>query len=349
MMLTADVVRIVVTATLAALVASEGISVQALVVISCAMGAGEALFLPASFSVMPSLVEEQDLSAGNGILFASTRLAAFAGPALGGLVVAASGSGFGFGLNAVSFALSASALYSIVAGDRSEPSRGRTGRPDLSRDQDADPPPAATKQPRMSLSALLRGSPVVWLVLVASTLANLALSAVDVVGLPAYSRDALELDALGFGLILAALGTGEVIGSLSATRFSPGARPNRTASIVFVTCGIATTFLAWASNSLVAAVILVTCGAAIAYGNVVAQTAVQRWTPPHMIGKMSGVILTASFGVQPFSAALGSVVIYQYGVSVYFVAAGGVFAAIYLLCLTSAPFRNFGRQAVRVT
>ena len=60
-----------------------------LVPIAVVIGAGEGLFLPGSFSIIPSLLSGDDLQAGNALASGGTQLATLAGPAIGGALVIA--------------------------------------------------------------------------------------------------------------------------------------------------------------------------------------------------------------------------------------------------------------------
>ena len=94
-MMGADIGRLALAGGLALLAATRHPDLITLAPIAFGLGAGEGLFLPASFAIMPTLVAEDQLQSGNAMLSAGTQLAAFAGPALGGVVVATIGSAAG--------------------------------------------------------------------------------------------------------------------------------------------------------------------------------------------------------------------------------------------------------------
>ena len=106
-MMAADIGRLALAGSLAVLAATQHPEFLTLAPIAFGLGAGEGLFLPGSYAIMPTLVTDDDLQSGNALLSASTQLAVFAGPALGGALVAALSSAAGFGLDALSFAVSA--------------------------------------------------------------------------------------------------------------------------------------------------------------------------------------------------------------------------------------------------
>jgi MFS family permease len=114
-MMAADIGRLGLAGGLAALAATRRPDLLTLAPIAFGLGAGEGLFLPASYAIMPKLVADDQLQSGNALLSASTQLAVFAGPALGGAVVAALSSAAGFGLDALSFGVSALTLWRLGA------------------------------------------------------------------------------------------------------------------------------------------------------------------------------------------------------------------------------------------
>src|SRR5580700_9071654 len=91
-MLLADAVRCVLVAVLALLAARHDTSLAALGPIAALIGAGEVLFLPASYAIMPSLLDGERLGAGNAISTAAVQAGSLLGPALGGALVATTGS-----------------------------------------------------------------------------------------------------------------------------------------------------------------------------------------------------------------------------------------------------------------
>src|SRR5580693_5622528 len=110
-MLLADAVRCALVAVLAVLAARHIASLAALGPTAAFIGAGEGLFLPASYAIMPSLLNSERLSAGNAISTAAVQAGSLLGPALGGALVAVTGSSTGaFGIDAGSFAVSALTL-----------------------------------------------------------------------------------------------------------------------------------------------------------------------------------------------------------------------------------------------
>ena len=132
-MLAADAARCGLVVALVVLAARHVASLALLGPVAALLGAGEGLFIPASFSVMPSLLEPEHLAAGNAINSAAVQAGGVAGPVLGGLLVAAAGPAPAFAVDAASFAVSALSLALVRLRPSPRPATGRPGTPGAGR------------------------------------------------------------------------------------------------------------------------------------------------------------------------------------------------------------------------
>jgi hypothetical protein len=78
------------------------------------------------------------------------------------------------------------------------------------------------------------------------------------------------------------------------------------------------------------------------FGNVVMITVFQRWAPPSLLGRLTGLLMLASFGVFPISVALGAVVVHNFGPALLFPLAAAVLAAAILAGLSQRSWRELG-------
>ena len=90
-------------------------SPTAIIALAAVSGLGNAVFRPAVNAGLPNLVDERDLETGNALFQTVENLAWAAGPLLGGVVVAASGTHLAYWINAASFVFSALLLRAIPA------------------------------------------------------------------------------------------------------------------------------------------------------------------------------------------------------------------------------------------
>lgn len=78
--------------------------------------------------------------------------------------------------------------------------------------------------------------------------------------------------------------------------------------------------------------------------NVTTQAALQRWAPPDLIGRLSGVLMTTSYGMFPISVALAGVVARRYGPDAFFILAAVSVAGTVAWALSREAFRDFGMR-----
>jgi predicted MFS family arabinose efflux permease len=338
-MMAADLGRLGLAGGLAALAATRQPEFLALAPIAFGLGAGEGLFLPASYAIMPRLVADDQLQSGNALLSASTQLAVFAGPALGGVVVAALSSGAGFGLDALTFGVSALTLWRLGAtvaarsAARGAPADDSTGLGQAGH---------GPRSPR--LRAFVRREPVVPLIMAINVAANLGSAGATEVALPLLARQHLHAGAGGYGALIASFGVGALTGSLLATKLNGKRRPAVAAGLIFLAQVPLMACLPWAPGLIVAVPMMALWGGLNMCANVTTQTAFQRWAPPNLIGRLSGLLMTTSYGMFPVSVALAGLVAHRYGPGAFFILAAVAVGATLAWALSQQAFRNFGMR-----
>lgn len=189
-----------VSATLYALTTAGGMTPTLLLTLTFALGAGNALNSAAWLTTVSEAVPNEVLPSAVAMNSAAYNLARVVGPAAGGLVIAAWGTGPVFLLNTLCFA----AVILLLT-------RWRPVR-------------QPSTLPLESLLASIRGSmryirhaATVRITLLRLTTLMSAGSAIWAL-LPLFARDQLGLGALGYGLMLGALGAGAVAAALLLPR-----------------------------------------------------------------------------------------------------------------------------------
>src|SRR5215472_10957764 len=115
-MLGADVCRAILVGVLATLAVAAHPTLWALIAVAIPLGACEGLFLPASFAIMPEILDEGDLHAGNAINTSTLQAANLIGPGIGGVIVGVLHAGTALAVDAGTFAVSAATLLVMRAG-----------------------------------------------------------------------------------------------------------------------------------------------------------------------------------------------------------------------------------------
>jgi MFS family permease len=338
-MLAADAARCVLVAAMAMLAAHHTVSLAALGPLAALIGAGEGLFIPASFAIMPSLLDEGRLTAGNAISTAAVQAGSLLGPALGGALVAAThASTWAFGIDAVSFAVSALTLALIprkaaagtvsAAADSAGAGDGGGGGGGGGGNQ--------------GLLAFLKRSRVLQVILVVVIAANLAGGGESEVALPSLAH--ARFGAAGYGALLACFAVGGVIGTLAAARTGGLRRPTVFASLVFLVSSVSIALTPYLGGEAGAAAMLFVTGATGGLGNVIVLTSLQKWAPPALLGRVMSALMLCAFGSFPLSVAVSGVLVRHIGPSLFFPIAGAVVAAAIAGGLTQREFREFGAR-----
>lgn len=153
-MMAADLVRAAALTALVVVAAAGPAQVTLLVPIAIVIGAGEGIFLPGSFAIVPALLPDEDLQAGNALTSSGTQLATLVGPALGGALVALAGPAPAFAVDAGSFLVSSITLLGLRAAE--QPSTTRPAPPRHKRCDESSRPSrsscscSASASPRIS-------------------------------------------------------------------------------------------------------------------------------------------------------------------------------------------------------
>lgn len=361
-MMSTDILRVFAVAGLAVAAALGPARAAVLVPIAAVLGAGEGLFLPGSFAIIPELLPGKDLQAGNALASGGTQLAMLAGPALGGALVALVGPSPAFALDAVSFAVSALTLARVHAA-RPVPVTPSQATPDAEARAGAAVPgageavpavpgageadPVGTRAgapaPRAStLRRVLRSERVIQIGLLVTVAANLGGAGVSEVALPSLAHGPLHAGAGGYGALIAAFGGGALLGTLVAGQARLARRPAVVGSLAFLAEAACEAVIPYPGSTAAAAVLLIASGALNGFGNVVMITVFQRWAPPGLLGRLAGMLTLASMGVFPVSVALAALVVHALGPAPFFPLAAAALALAILAGLSQRTWRGFG-------
>jgi predicted MFS family arabinose efflux permease len=349
-MLLTDITRALVIGALAVTADLGPARAEVLVPLAIVIGAGEGLFLPASFSIVPSLLSGDDLGPGNALSSSGTQLATLIGPAVGGALVAIAGPSFAFALDAATFAASALTLYAMRA-----PRAARiTPAPPAEHVATAEhvaatasiepaaPTHAGTSIPAPTLRTLFRTQRVLYIILLVNVAANLGSGGLDGVALPALAHGPLNAGATGYGVILAAFGGGALLGTIGVGQVGRLRRPVVVGSLAYLAEALCIGLAPYLGSVAGVSAAMVGLGIANGFANVLTITAFQRWAPPGTLGRLTGLLMLTSFGIFPISVAIAAIFVRDLGPAPFFLFAAATLAAAILAGLSQRAWRDFG-------
>jgi DHA3 family tetracycline resistance protein-like MFS transporter len=316
--LASDLARGLAVGAIALLAFAGALQLWHLVALVALYGAGTGFFAPAFDAIVPDLLPAAELAQANSLdQFVRPLAFRLAGPALGGVLVAALGAGSAFAFDAVSFLASALALLAM---------RARPGAP-------AAGAPASLGSDLRGGFDYVRRHVWLWGTFVAAAIAYLCFMGPTEVLLPYVVKNSLGGSAADLGLVLAAGGIGSVA---CAVAMGQGGLPRREITFIYLVWTLAT--LAVAGYGVATAVwqlmlVSVAFNALETAGTIVWATVKQREVPASLLGRVSSLDWLISIGLLPVSLALTGPLSATIGARSTLVAAGIVGGAVTLAAL----------------
>ncbi|MDH3306922.1 MAG: MFS transporter [Acidimicrobiia bacterium] len=254
-------------------------------------GVAEVIADNAAQTLMPSLVETDQLEKANGWLWGSETVAnSFAGPPIGGLLLAI-GFAIPFFFDAASFAIAAALIASLAGRFRAEPGATRP------------------EGPASWWSDLKEGVRWLWGHRLLRTLAIMLgiMNALITLSLSTYVlfvQEVLGLDAARFGVLLWSGAVGGVLGSLFAPKVSARIGQGRSLQLVLLVSalGIGVTGIT-SSWGVVFAMAAVTSFVAVLW-NVITVSLRQEIIPDRLLGRVNSVYRFFAWGMMPIGSLL---------------------------------------------
>ncbi|CUI97727.1 MFS transporter [Achromobacter xylosoxidans] len=332
LMTSAECVRAASLLALLALLALGGLNLGWLAALGFLGAVGTVAYNVAAPALVPTLVPAPALGQANRWLELARSAAFSAGPALGGALVGGIGAAAAYGLATLLSLLAAGLLAGL-------------------------PPQAPRAAARRHLwhelrdgAAFVTGHPLLRPVLVTAVFFNLAwfvLQAVYVV----YAVERLGLGAAGVGITLGVYGAGMLAGALAAPwlagRLSFGALIAAGPLCALAASLILLSTLALPSG-LWAAVGFFLFGAGPILWTIATTTLRQAITPNALLGRVSAVILTATFGARPVGALIGAALASRLGLEACLWVSSAGFAAQFVV-LAASPVPRLRSQPEPVT
>ncbi len=334
-MLVSDALRFVIVAALAASILTGDVQLWMVYLLALSFGVVSGFFMPAAEASLPRLLVDKQLEAGNALMMGADQLMSFVGPALAGVVIALFGAshvagatagtltgvGVAFGVDALSFAVSAATLALMHA------------LPALAAGEGDHPLAAVAAGLRFTAAR-----PVFLWMLGLIAVVNLLLIGPLMVGVPVLAQTRFSQGAAAFGLLISAYGLGNLAGMIVAgTLPRPSSRLFSALIVVlFAGFGIVIASLAFISSVWIGVALLAVLGVGNGYVAVTLMTTVQRVTPAAMLGRVMSLVMLAMLGVQPVSTAVSGAVI-GLGADVLFVGCG---AGVLIVAVVAWAFRR---------
>ncbi|NGN66940.1 MFS transporter [Streptomyces sp. A7024] len=324
-----DAARCLIMFGLAAAIAMLAPGLWLLVVVALVFGAVDALFVPAVGALPPRVAPASELARVVGMRGLALRLGNnMAGPGLGGVVMATTGSAGTFAVAGVLFALSLPLLVAVRLAPLSPKGEEETAE-------------ASGTAWRDLVEGLryARRHPVVGPLLLSGALSEFGLNGLFNIGMVLLTSDR-GWGAGGQGALIASLGVGSAASAalLAVKGRLPraGAVQNGTLLVASVTLGavVFAPSLAWA------AAFMALGGAVAGICGGLAQALIQTAADPHYIGRVTSLMGLTSLGIGPMCYPLIGAAVSQWGLTPVFLTGAGISCLGAVVGLSAAAVRK---------
>jgi MFS family permease len=301
-MLIANITRFMLTAVMALLVFAGVAQLWMVYLFGLFFGIVAGFAIPAENSIVPMLLEEQDLQAGNSMMMGITQLAGFVGPTIAGILIGRfshsyAGVGLAFAFDAFTFIVSAVTLQLIQTEKQKEASQAAPGKESV-------------------WSSIQSGIKYLWtdkplrLMFLIMTVVNFFLMGPIMVGIPVLANQRLPEGATAFGLLLSAFAGGSMIGYLLAGSLHrpDGSRMRWIMILLIAAFGIVIGSLGFIPSTWIDFGLLLLLGVGNGYFAIILITWMQTHTPKAMLGRMMALMILSGTGLAPISEAISGAI-----------------------------------------
>jgi hypothetical protein len=300
-MLSASAGRVLLLALLTALILADAARLWQVYVIAASLSALDALYYPASMSIVPALVDNDRLGAANALNQGAEQASGIFGPALAGGLLALIGLGGSFGATAFLFLIATAFFGAIV----------RAAKPAGSRSGDA---PEEDGGQSRALTSLVEGVRYVWRDGVIRSLlfillgTNLAMMGPLYVGGAVLAESRLG-GAGAFGTLVGAAGVGSLIGAVGAGSVSSFRCRGPIELGLTGLLGIIVGAIAFVPNLVAAIALAIAIGATASFLGVITISWLQERAEPGLTGRVMSLAMFSAVALDPISFALAGLLV----------------------------------------
>jgi predicted MFS family arabinose efflux permease len=275
--------------------------------------------------MLPEILANDDLQAGNALALVSIQATMLVGSALAGVIVATLRSGPALAIDALTFVASAISLalmrdVFLTGGQAEQQVPGK----------ETETLTTASPTELISLGRFLRTSRLFRVTFLFVIISNFCFGGLAEVALPALANGLLAVGANGYGLILMAIGAGALTGSVFAGTMNKMPHKGLIGLLVSLIQALALMLIPHGGLAGTITLVLI-AGAVSSFAYTLLMTVIQLNLPRHLMGRIMGIFLFASFGSFPISTVLAGVLITHFGPAILFPFSGfALILAIFL-------------------
>lgn len=294
-------------------------------------GIFDGFFIPASKSIIPSLVSKEQLIVSNTLSQGTSQLILLIGPALGGLLIATAGIEVAFVIDGITFVITTITLLLM----KETTAKVTVLNGELNQNS------ASTKKTMNLIAGMREGFYYAWrnqplrIFLLVMVILNFLFIGPLQVGMTSLAHSRFPGGAVALGILQSAWGGGGLIGTLTPQFVKK--LPNIGVLLLTIAGvqGFGLFLLGFIGNIALASITIAVLGFCSCIFTVVGITWIQKQTQPEMLGRVMSLGMFSAFGVAPISFALAGLLV-NLNLTIMFTVAGSIML-ITSLCLAVNP------------
>jgi MFS family permease len=319
--------RLILVGTLTVLVLSGSTRMGYLYLLALLFGTVDGFYFPAQNSIVPSLLNVEDLPAGNSLIQGTSMLSMFLGPLVAGSLIAwfegpvmsarmglpensLQGIGMAFGMDAIGYCISLIMLWRLNRKIQSWPVG--TATPVKQDEEDFLDGTVALEEKERVLDSIREGLHYAWknidlrvFFIIVAVMAFVVNGAITI-GVPVLAKTRFPEGAAAYGLIVSSFGGGSLLGIILVSVLPAPKSKWAFRILLIVTCamGVGLMLMSIVTLTGVAALIALLAGVGGGYILVMVVTWLQKRAPQTMLGRVMSLLTFATLGLNPFAMAL---------------------------------------------
>ncbi len=302
---------------------------------AASFGIFDGFFIPASKSIIPSLVSKEQLIASNTLSQGTSQLILLIGPALGGLLIATAGIEVAFVIDGITFAITTITLLLM----KETTAKATALHGELNQNS------ASTKKTMSLIAGMREGFYYAWrnqplrIFLLVMVILNFLFIGPLQVGMTSLAHSRFPGGAVALGIMQSAWGGGGLIGTLTP-QFVPNL-PNIGVLLLTIASvqGFGLFLLGFIGNITLASMTIAVLGFCSCIFTVVGITWIQKQTKPEMLGRVMSLGMFSAFGVAPISFALAGILV-NLNLTIMFTVAGSIMLITSLVLAGNSSVRK---------
>jgi DHA3 family tetracycline resistance protein-like MFS transporter len=304
-----DVLNGLVVGTVAVLAAAGRLEIWHVYIAGALFGLAEAFFYPAYNASVPQVVPPEALPSANSLTSLSWQITGVIGPAIGAAMVALGGTSAAFGLDSLSFFISAACLAPLL----------RIALP-----RAADAPPRSPVRDLRDGLAEVTSRTWLWLSIAFFGLVNVLDAGPRNVSLPFLIHDSLGLEVGALGAVSSSIAVGAVVAAVFLGRFH---RLRRRGPLLYsceVVMGLMLVAIGLLPSLPAVMAAAFVYGLGISIGGMVWTNSLQEMVPQERLGRVTSIDMLGSFIFLPLGFAFAGILTERIGPGNVFVLGGGL-------------------------